>query len=166
MQASKQIYLSLQRSEVSQEISQRSWAIHEKRLPGNPRDTSILDTNGSGPNWWSCIKNWRKDGCTYPKERHIYKSSNSQQKAIYWWRKPHTSGNQIYEKRDKRKPMPSKEEFEVSFYSWPWLFAFIISKLDSVNSLLHGLLTFLIDRLQNVQNAAARIITRTTLSLS
>ena len=39
--------------------------------------------------------------------------------------------------------------------------AFITSKLDSVNSLLHGLPTFLIDRLQNVQNAAARIITRT-----
>ena len=39
--------------------------------------------------------------------------------------------------------------------------AFINSKLDSVNSLLYGLPTFLIDRLQNVQNAAARIITRT-----
>ena len=39
--------------------------------------------------------------------------------------------------------------------------AFINSKLDSANSLLHGLPTFLIDRLQNVQNAAARIITRT-----
>ena len=39
--------------------------------------------------------------------------------------------------------------------------AFITSKLDSVNSLLHGLPTSLIDRLQNVQNAAASIITRT-----
>ena len=39
--------------------------------------------------------------------------------------------------------------------------AFITSKLDSANSLLHGLPTFLLDRLQNVQNAAARIITRT-----
>ena len=39
--------------------------------------------------------------------------------------------------------------------------AFITSKLDSANSLLHGLPTFLIDRLQNVQNSAARIITRT-----
>ena len=40
---------------------------------------------------------------------------------------------------------------------------FITSKLDSAtcNSLLHGLLTSLIDCLQNVQNAAARIITRT-----
>ena len=38
--------------------------------------------------------------------------------------------------------------------------AFITSKLDSVNSLLYWLPTFLIDRLQNVQNAAARIITR------
>ena len=37
--------------------------------------------------------------------------------------------------------------------------AFITSKLDSANSLLYGLPTFLIDRLQNVQNAAARIIT-------
>ena len=39
--------------------------------------------------------------------------------------------------------------------------AFITSKLDSANSLLHGLPTSLIDRLQNVQNAAASIITRT-----
>ena len=39
--------------------------------------------------------------------------------------------------------------------------AFITSKLDSANSLLHGLPTFLKDRLQNVQNSAARIITRT-----
>ena len=39
--------------------------------------------------------------------------------------------------------------------------AFITSKLDSANSLLHWLPTFLIDRLQNVQNAAARIITCT-----
>ena len=35
------------------------------------------------------------------------------------------------------------------------------SKLDSANSLLYRLPTFLIDRLQNVQNAATRIITRT-----
>ena len=76
------------RSEVSQEISQRSWVIHEKRLPGNPRNTSTLDTDGSGPNRWTCIKNWRKDGCTCPKERHINKSSNSQQKAIYWYGNP------------------------------------------------------------------------------
>ena len=34
-------------------------------------------------------------------------------------------------------------------------------KLDSANSLLHGLPTFLIDLFQNVQNAAVRIITRT-----
>ena len=39
--------------------------------------------------------------------------------------------------------------------------AFITSKLDSANSLLYGLPTFLIDRLQNVQNAAARIMTHT-----
>ena len=39
--------------------------------------------------------------------------------------------------------------------------AFITSKLDSTNSLLHGLPTFLIDHLQNVQNAAARSSTRT-----
>ena len=38
--------------------------------------------------------------------------------------------------------------------------AIITSKLDSVNSPLHGLPTFLIDPLQNVQNAAARIATR------
>jgi hypothetical protein len=37
--------------------------------------------------------------------------------------------------------------------------AFITSKLDNSNSLLHGLPKFLFDRLQNVQNSAARIIT-------
>jgi len=35
------------------------------------------------------------------------------------------------------------------------------SKLDSANSLLYGLPTFLVDRLQNAQNPAARITTRT-----
>ena len=39
--------------------------------------------------------------------------------------------------------------------------AFITSKLDNANSLLYGLPKFLIDRLQNVQNAAARVVTRT-----
>lgn len=39
--------------------------------------------------------------------------------------------------------------------------AFITSKLDSANSLLYGLPTILISHLQNVQNAAARIITGT-----
>lgn len=39
--------------------------------------------------------------------------------------------------------------------------AFITSKLDNTNSLLYGLPKFLIDRLQNVQNAAARVVTRT-----
>ena len=39
--------------------------------------------------------------------------------------------------------------------------AFITSKLDNANSLLSGLPKFLIDRLQNVQNAAARVVTRT-----
>ena len=39
--------------------------------------------------------------------------------------------------------------------------AFITSKLDSANSLLHGLPTFVIDRLQKVQNASVCIITRT-----
>ena len=39
--------------------------------------------------------------------------------------------------------------------------SFITFKLDSANSLLHGLPTFLIDRLQNVQNAVACIITLT-----
>ena len=38
--------------------------------------------------------------------------------------------------------------------------AFITSKLDSCNSLLYGLPKFLIDRLQNVQNSAARLVTR------
>ena len=38
--------------------------------------------------------------------------------------------------------------------------AFITSKLDSCNSLLYGLPEFLIDRLQAVQNCAARLITR------
>ena len=37
------------------------------------------------------------------------------------------------------------------------VYAFITSKLDSANSLLYGLL-FLIDCLQNAQNAAARVI--------
>ena len=39
--------------------------------------------------------------------------------------------------------------------------AFITSKLDNANSLLYGLPKFLIDRLQNVQNAAVRVVTRT-----
>ena len=39
--------------------------------------------------------------------------------------------------------------------------AFITSKLDNTNSLLYGLPKFLIDRLQNVQNAAARVVTHT-----
>lgn len=39
--------------------------------------------------------------------------------------------------------------------------AFITSKLDNTNSLLYGLPKFLIDRLQNFQNAAARVVTRT-----
>ena len=39
--------------------------------------------------------------------------------------------------------------------------AFITPKLDNANSLLYGLPKFLIDRLQNVQNAAARVVTRT-----
>ena len=39
--------------------------------------------------------------------------------------------------------------------------AFITSKPDNANSLLYGLPKFLIDRLQNVQNAAARVVTRT-----
>ena len=38
--------------------------------------------------------------------------------------------------------------------------AFITSKLDSCNSLLYGLPESLIDRLQNVQNSATRLITR------
>ena len=37
--------------------------------------------------------------------------------------------------------------------------AFITSKLDNCNSLLYGLPKFLIDRLQNVQNCAARLVT-------
>ena len=37
--------------------------------------------------------------------------------------------------------------------------AFISSKLDSCNSLLHGLPQSLIDRLQAVQNGAARLVT-------
>ncbi len=37
--------------------------------------------------------------------------------------------------------------------------AFITSKLDNCNSLLYGLPNFLIDRLQNVQNCAARLVT-------
>ena len=39
--------------------------------------------------------------------------------------------------------------------------AFITFKLDNTNSLSYGLPKFLIDRLQNVQNAAARVVTRT-----
>ena len=39
--------------------------------------------------------------------------------------------------------------------------AFITSKLDNASSLLYGLPKFLIDRLQNVQNAAAHVVTRT-----
>ena len=39
--------------------------------------------------------------------------------------------------------------------------AFITSKIDSAKSLLYGLPKFLIDCLQTVQNAAARVITRT-----
>jgi len=41
------------------------------------------------------------------------------------------------------------------------LHAFITSKLDSTNSLLYGLPTFLVDPLQNAQNPAACITTRT-----
>ena len=37
--------------------------------------------------------------------------------------------------------------------------AFITSKLDNCNSLLYGLPKFLIDRLPNVQNCAARLVT-------
>ncbi len=37
--------------------------------------------------------------------------------------------------------------------------AFITSKLDNCNSLLYGLPKFLIERLQNVQNCAARLVT-------
>ena len=37
--------------------------------------------------------------------------------------------------------------------------AFITSKLAKCNSLLYGLPKFLIDRLQNVQNCAARLVT-------
>ena len=37
--------------------------------------------------------------------------------------------------------------------------AFITSKLDNCNSLLYGLPKFLIDRQQNVQNCAARLVT-------
>ena len=39
--------------------------------------------------------------------------------------------------------------------------AFISSKLDHCNSLLHGLPKYLLDRLQAVQNAAARVVTLT-----
>ena len=39
--------------------------------------------------------------------------------------------------------------------------AFITSKLDNANSLLYGLPKFLIHRLKYVQNAAARVVTRT-----
>ena len=41
------------------------------------------------------------------------------------------------------------------------LHAFITSKLDNTNSLLYGQPKFLIDHLQNVQNVAARVVTRT-----
>ena len=37
--------------------------------------------------------------------------------------------------------------------------AFITSELDNCNSLLYGLPKFLIDRLQNVQNCAACLVT-------
>ena len=36
--------------------------------------------------------------------------------------------------------------------------AVITSKLDNANSLLYGMPKFLIDRLQNVQNAASRVL--------
>ena len=39
--------------------------------------------------------------------------------------------------------------------------AYITSKLDNTDSLLYGLPTLLIDRLQDVQNAEARVVTRT-----
>ena len=39
--------------------------------------------------------------------------------------------------------------------------AFISSKLDHCNSLLHGLPKYLLARLQAVQNAAARVVTLT-----
>lgn len=44
--------------------------------------------------------------------------------------------------------------------------AFVTCKLDSANSLLYGLLKVLIDRLYNVQNAAARVITRRNMITS
>ena len=40
--------------------------------------------------------------------------------------------------------------------------AFISSKLDHCNSLLHGLPKYLLARLQAVQNAAARVVTLTS----
>ena len=39
--------------------------------------------------------------------------------------------------------------------------AFISSKLDHCNSLLHGLPKYLLDKLQAVQNNAARVVTVT-----
>ena len=42
--------------------------------------------------------------------------------------------------------------------------AFISSKLDHCNSLLHGLPKYLLARLQAVQNAAARVVTLTPRS--
>ena len=62
-----------------------------------------------------------------------------------------TSGTQLSKIRDCLSPADTEKLVQAS----------ITSNLDSGNSLLYGLPTFLIDRLQNVQNAAARIITRT-----
>ena len=62
-----------------------------------------------------------------------------------------SSGTQLSKIRDCLSPADTEKLVQ----------AFITSKLDSDNSLLCGLPTFLIDRLQNVQNAAARIITHT-----
>ena len=41
------------------------------------------------------------------------------------------------------------------------IYALIIPKLNNANILLYGLTKFLIDRLQNVQNATTRVLTRT-----
>ena len=62
-----------------------------------------------------------------------------------------TSGTHLSKIRDCLSPADTEKLVQ----------AFISSKLDSGNSLLYGLPTFLIDRLQNVQNAVAHIITRT-----